>query len=310
MLRGVKVPRQIGITTLAIFIAGCGVPGTTPSPSDIASSSPSAPASPPAASGSGGATQSATVDTPTPSSSLTADGALPVEGFATVVADSLVMRRAPGRSSEYVRQICIDSPDPCPIMELGTETGYTLVYLLDGPTAADGYDWYLAATDTENSLLPEYIGWVAAGDGTDAWIVEHQVDCPSDPIELADVTFAAISRLAAIHCLGGRELTLRGYYTEPPPGDPLTGECPTEPGWLFCSYGGHTLRTVVGTWAGDANHLPLKLHPDLGPMPPRPGWIEVTGQFDHPAAAECGDDPGVALYCRAEFVVTAAEASD
>ena len=86
------------------------------------------------------------------------------------------------------------------------------------------------------------------------------------------------------------------------------GDCVTEPGWLICTLGYDILRTEVGTWVGGANHLRIDLHPDLGPMPPRPGWIEVTGQFDHPASADC--DADYELLCRQGFVVTSARASE
>jgi hypothetical protein len=151
------------------------------------------------------------------------------------------------------------------------------------------------------------MGWVAAGDAEDAWLAPARTACPDDPVELADVTMSAMSRLRAIDCLGGRELTLRGYYVAPPPGESGGGECAGEPAWLVCSFGWHGLRTLEAEWAGDANHLGLHLHPDLGSMPPRPGWIEVTGQFDHPAASECAEGhPASVLACRMAFVVTSA----
>lgn len=242
---------------------------------------------------------------------------LEVEGFAEVVADRLQVRAAPGLGSDLVQTDCYGYPagaDGCPPLILGRDDSpwlLTSVYLLDGPVTADGYDWYLVATESQGTLYWNRIGWVAAGDGEDAWLIRREVTCPAEPIELADVTFAAISPLTLLYCLGGREITVRGYYTDPPPGEPLEGDCTSEPAWLVCTWGGHILRVEPGTWAGDANHLELHLHPDIGAMPPRPGWIEVTGQFDHPAAHECGDgSPASDLFCRVAFVVTGARSAE
>lgn len=231
-------------------------------------------------------------------------GGLQVEGFANVVADELQMRGAPGLAAEVLRQPLYGDYPPgteFPPVTVGRDTAWTQVYLLDGPVTADDFEWYLAVQAAEAPGSIGFAGWVAAGDAEDAWLVPATVPCPDDPIELADVTMSAISRLEAIHCLGGREITLRGYYTAPPPGESEDGECVSEPAWLVCSFGWHGLRTLEAAWAGDA----------VGPMPPRPGWIEVTGQFDHPAARECGDG-GLAgdLGCRMEFVVTSARPAD
>lgn len=226
-----------------------------------------------------------------------------------------MIRSEPGVAADPMVDgtMCIDNPDPnCarPIL-LGTESDIGDVYLLEGPVEADGYDWYLVATESEGTLYWDAVGWVAAGDAEDDWLVPRDVTCPAEPVELADVTFTANSPLTVLYCLGGREIALRGYYTDPPPGEPLEGDCVSEPAWLVCTWGGHILRVEEGTWAGDGNHLQLHLHPDLGAMPPRPGWIEVTGQFDHPAAAECGDEqPASDLSCRVAFVVTSARPAE
>jgi len=287
---------------VAFVLAGCASApdASAPSASDaIASSEPTTTAT---------ASVAPTSDAgPTAAPSQAAEAGLTVKAFADVVVDRLTVRSAPGVDSPPLLSFCVDVPTGCPPAVIGREAFITVVYVLDGPTEADGYAWYLIATERDGSLDPDYVGWVAAGDADDAWLVHREASCPEAPVELADVTFAGITRLTALHCLSGQEITLRGYYTEPPPGEPLTGDCPEQPGWLVCTFGGHILRTVEGTWAGDANHLQLHLHPDLGPMQSRPGWIELTGQFDHPAALECA--PGLELFCRMNFVVTSARSS-
>ena len=287
--------RSTAVAVGILLLASCAA---APSASQQTTTSPSLPAS---AEPTTEATSQASV---APSQSPIAG--LAVDAFADVVADRLIVREAPGLASDPV-PLCIPDAPTCVAAVIGQETECPVVYLLEGPVAADGYEWYRAVAEASDAC-PEYGGWIAAGDGEDAWLVRREVPCPGAPVELADVTFAGISRLAALHCLGGEEITLRGYYTAPPPGEAPGGSCVSEPGWLVCTLGYDILRTEEGTWVGDANHLQIHLHPDLGPMPPRPGWVEVTGQFDHPAAAECDSD--YELLCRQGFVVTSARASE
>lgn len=252
---------------------------------------------------------------PTPSAMPTAAAGrgLAVPGFATVTADQLMIRSDPGLAADPIvdGMMCIDNPDPdCarPIL-LGAESRYSDVYLFDGPIRADGHDWYLAAVEGEGILYWETIGWIAAGDDQDAWIVANDRACPAAPYELSEVAYPPLSPLTALHCLGGQQLTLRGYYPEPPPEEPGPQECSSEPAWLVCSFGWPLLRVAEGPWAGSTPDIALHIHPDVPEMPPRPGWIEVTGQFDHPAATECGDgQPQTTLSCRVQFVVISARA--
>lgn len=277
-----------------IVLAGCAA---EPGVSQQASTEPSSPASV-------GPTTEATPQASVVPSQAPTTGL--VDAFADVVADRLIVREAPGLESDPV-PLCIADAPTCAAAVIGQETDCPVVYVLEGPVAADGYDWYRAVAEA-SSACPEYVGWIAAGDGEDAWLVRREVPCPEAPVELGDVTFAGITRLSALYCLGGEEITLRGYYPAPPAGESRGGSCVSPPGWLVCTLGYDILRVEEGTWVGDANHLQIHPHPDLGPMPPRPGWIEVTGQFDHPAAADCA--PDYELLCRQGFVVTSARASD
>lgn len=117
--------------------------------------------------------------------------------MAKVVADAVVVREAPGRQSARVIQPCTGDGGPCPPLLFGRTNGIEDVFIVDGPVAADGYDWYLAASGT--SLFPEYIGWIPAGDAAGPWVVPATPDCPQEPIELVDVTYAAMSRLGSCH---------------------------------------------------------------------------------------------------------------
>jgi hypothetical protein len=225
--------------------------------------------------------------------------------MARVVADELLLRAEPGRSSEPVREICIDSPVPCQPVVLRSGEDRELVYLLDGPVAADGYEWYLGAVHSENSLYPAHYGWMAAGDDADPWLAPVSPACPDEPIELSDVTYSAIGRLPLLDCVGDRELALRGWYPAGPPGEVSSQECVKPQDHPFCHFGADLLRPVQAPWAGDANNLGWFGDPAAGlTRPPSDTWIQVIGRFDHPAAVQCGDTPEARMSCRLDFVVS------
>jgi hypothetical protein len=231
--------------------------------------------------------------------------------MARVIADAVVVREAPGRQSAFIPLNCYMAQPPCGQLFLGQDSGYESVYLLDGPVAADGYDWYLAATDA-GGPDPEYIGWIPAGDAAGPWVVGAPPDCPQEPIELADVTLSAMTPLARLTCLSGMELTLRGWFPAPPPPDGVSSEtCQViEEQPMFCGFGYDTLRPGQAPWAGNANYLEFNVETAAGlTQPERPGWVTVRGQVDHPAALECPPryegDIGAVLRCRVDFVVTA-----
>lgn len=235
---------------------------------------------------------------------------LAVGQMASVVADSVVVRTAPGRQSDFVIQPCTGHGGPCPILLLGPNTEYESVYLIDGPVLADGYEWYLAAVDA--GMFVEHVGWVPAGDSAGPWLVPAAAPCPDEPIELADVTYSAISRAALLACVGGRELTLRGWFPEPPQPEAGNDVCaPIDGRESFCDFGFAMLRPLEAEWAGDANHFPWLGDTAAGlSVPPRGAWITIRGRFDHPASAECFDgDPYAVFLCRLDFVVTSISAS-
>jgi hypothetical protein len=230
------------------------------------------------------------------------------------------MRRDPGTDGEVIKTAdgCIDNPDPnCarPLL-LGAESGYRWLYLFDGPVEADGYTWYLAATEMNTeahaSTYPEGVGWVASGDEADAWLVpDTDRSCPRPPIELADVTNLVMTKLEMLHCFGNQELTLRGWYPTLPRDaieDPVQAEsCRAHYGWIACDSIYDILSPEERTWVGDAHYLDFVIDPAVGvSMPARGQWVTVSGSFDHPAADSCGG-PGAVLICRSTFAVTTAD---
>lgn len=300
--------RRVRVLVTAMVLAGCAAPADSTLPSTSPSADPSG--SPVST-----ATTSATpIPSAMPSATATpvptggASGAeLVVPSFVSVTADRLLIRKEPGLTGEPVTDAisCIDNPDPnCarPIL-IGIETGYVDLYLVDGPIAVDGYEWYLAATDPL-----AVVGWVAAGDAADAWLVSAPRSCPSQPLALAGVTILATSRLELIDCFGGQTMTFRGWYPELPPGERETNleDCRAERGWLLCYSGFNILRLEPGPLVGSTDYLEFNVDPAAGvTLPARLQWIEVTGSFDNPAATACGEVFAV-LTCRSMFVVSSA----
>lgn len=140
------------------------------------------------------------------------------------------------------------------------------------------------------------IGWVAAGDADDAWLLADEPQCPEPPIELSDVSYQALGRFEAIACLGGQQLTLRGWIPE------------CEPVGSDCIY---SLRPQRSGYYGGSEGLAVQPAPGVV-MPERSQWIEVTGMFDHPSADSCGTSGNLLtseaehMQCRFEFVVISA----
>jgi hypothetical protein len=216
------------------------------------------------------------------------------DAVAQVVTTDLVVRSLP----EISNSSAVD-PARMPI-------GF-LAYILDGPVAADGYDWYKVAPfpPTLSDVVeahPEF-GWLAAaGKDGEPWIAPWEGDCPQpnwDGIMLSQ-------RRVALSCWGGADVTLEGTLscdTSSQPGG--------EPTWLWT-----VPCRLVGPDYGDllAGGIGLHFPPDVGAIPPDRAPVRVTGHLDDPAAESCtlapfpGTEPThadlVRLQCRVAFVVT------
>jgi hypothetical protein len=218
------------------------------------------------------------------------------DAVAEVVTIDLVVRTAPGTddATSTILKPTLDSP--------------RLLYVVDGPVAADGYDWYLVQAFAEDFLPhgPMPGGWLAAGgqDG-EPWIAPWSIYCP--PAELGEVS--RLSEVARLACYGGQTLTLEGTFGGCFVSDPAV----ISPEWLAhtgCNLlpDGYRADVIPGTGS-----LVLRLH-GVQINAASGARIRVRGHFDDPAAQTCTSqstaDPApipelVVLGCRTQFVVTA-----
>ncbi len=235
----------------------------------------------------------------TPSATTRVVGALATDGIAEVVTNDLVVRSLPEISEESIM-------DPVRLSD------GKLLFVLDGPVTADGYDWYQVspfdATLSDIADGSPRLGWVAAGGDGEEWIAPWSADCPE-----ASVTALRYTPLPLlVGCFGDRELTLEGEL----------GDCThivpgtVSPDWLtttFCIlYEDNYSGGLVGPFTF---HLPpedFEVHEGKGQQ------VRITGRFDHPSAQTCEHHPLedeepeppelVVLGCRGRFVVTEIEA--
>lgn len=297
--------------TLVIVLGGCAAPPGASSPAVDApeSVSPQASASPSAATPS-------VSEAPSPSAAASPDapeGTVEVGALARTTVERLRIREEPGLEGA----------------SLGTLAESEVGYVLAGPVPADGYDWYLLSAlslpqasgcitpiDTDPYNCPTWLGWAAArGPDGDPWLVAGTIDCPlwPSPLMTADFVFG-VQRYAYLACFGDEERSVVGFYPEFPENGGLGGACadvPDELAWIGCNLGyEHVVFDPATGFFGPG--LVLTIEPASGvQLPGRGQWIEVTGQYDHPAAQQCtwGDPPeATVLLCRAQFVVASARA--
>ena len=207
-----------------------------------------------------------------------------------VVTTDLVMRSAPGTGPDsviYTRSL----------------SAPMLLYLLDGPVAADGYEWFRVVRFeeyfTDIGLPGPNTGWVAGGgqDG-EPWIAPWKGVCP-EPNASELLTRSPIVALA---CFGDLELTLEG----------TVGDC-SDAGVGAPVFQRSCLLVPFGYQAQLPPGFGFYLATSISPVG-RGEPVRVTGQHDHPAAPTCDDDithlldqtspEAVLLSCRGAFVAT------
>ncbi len=284
-----------GLVSVAL-LAGCSG-GTTPSapPTPMPTSGPTSalvsPSLPPQPSASTGP---ATPSAPTASPPVATD---PLVGQVVMtLADAGLRVRSQPR-------VDADSYKYEPLLPLGTR-----MYVLDGPVSASGYAWYEVAPLTSRTLPG---GWVAGGgrDG-EPWIAVDAFDCPPVPADLRSL--AALPRGVGLVCFPRMPITIQARL--------ISCNCDADgpgysPSWFFLGSGSPDLLVEPGVTSADSvntddwfalNLDPTGEHPDVLPVGK---VVQVTGVFDHPAAASCTRDemdaePAPSQDCRLEFAVT------
>lgn len=279
---------------VAILLGGPddGTAGTSPSPSQSAST---------AASGSTAPSESAE---PSPTAEPTPDTAviIPNLGIAAVETDVVNLRSQPNDGASLVAAL---------------ETDRRL-FIIGEPTEADDLRWYRVAALANETCLDQcdLIGYVATpvASDEDPWITEVTISCPTSPMSVNDL--ATLAPLEALHCYGGNEIVVTGTMA----GTIGGYESPVRysPVWLAFPFAPPYFATTNGRAIG------YHPHPDAGNQPPEAGDIvRVTGHYEDPAAPSCmafidpefggdGEDllPNPALVvlgCRATFAWTAYE---
>jgi hypothetical protein len=219
------------------------------------------------------------------------------DAVAEVVTTDLVVRTEPGTdaSTSQVLQPTLAAPQ--------------LLYVVDGPVAADGYDWYLV-----EPFAPDYLphqpvphGWLPAGgrDG-EPWIASTTLSCPPASLDAS----SRLSDVARLACYGNQALTLEGTFGGWFVSDPVQ----TSPAWL--AHSGCSL--YPDGYQEDITPGPAWLAMRLNEVPvdAQPGdRVRVEGHFDDPVARTCTTVPIagepvpipelVVLWCRTQFVATA-----
>jgi hypothetical protein len=210
--------------------------------------------------------------------------------------DGLRVRSKPGTGS--------DSYPEEPLLPLGTQ-----MYVLDGPVWASRHPWYEVVAISSRQLPS---GWIAsAEEDGEPWVAVDAFDCPPVPTDLSSL--AALPPGVGLFCFPRVPITVEARLLNGPGDFDGPGY---DPWWFFLGSGNPDLLvepsvTRVPEDSGDwffLNLDPAGQHPKRLPLGK---VVEVTGIFDHPAAAGCikvvpGDvaTEAPSQGCRLEFAVT------
>jgi hypothetical protein len=276
-----------------VFVAGCS--------SSSAALAPSPPTSPVAASTetlvplmTSSSTEGPTALPTAVAASSTTPGKTLVDTAVVTVADGVRVRSQP--------RVSDDSFEYEPLLPVGTP-----LYVLNGPVAASDYTWYEVIPLTSRTL---HSGWVAtASRSGEPWLAARDFACPPRPTDLRSLSLLLSS--VGLACFPRVPITVHARLIE----CNCEMDGPTySPGWFGLGSGGKLLvePEVTRPPADAAMWFILELdpagqHPDVLPVGE---VVEVTGIFDHPAAAACtgnvgaDDVPVPTQDCRLQFAVT------
>jgi hypothetical protein len=230
---------------------------------------------------------------PTPSGAV---GSFVRDQIVAVVTTDLVVRSAPGTGSDS--EIFPDRYD-----------APAAVYVVDGPSYADGYEWYLVEA-VRGQGIGEYPwpGWVAAaGKDGEPWLGEDTYVCP--PPSEADLLNMEFQRRLA--CYGGPSLTVEGTLVGCEAAV-LYGSEPWETQCAVVRRGFDHAATPQPCMDCYEPTLWVLFDGDIGLKGLQAGTqIRVQGHFDDPAAQTCSQDDGFhptrtlqVHACRMSFVGT------
>ena len=230
--------------------------------------------------------------------------ALAVDSLAVVTAagDGLRVRSAPGTGA--------DSKKLTPLLPQGTR-----MFVVDGPVAADGMDWYQVKASDEEGMF----GWVSSGKDGEQWIKKTAPKCLETLDETAPWKVPAMDFLV---CYGDAPVTVRAVAWQEPGLDngegywicPWTGQeayCALDPEWLSMDM--YFTYTHDGREAEEGSAV-VAPGVDAGPgMGLSRQGVTLTLAMDAPEAAGCRVVDGrgrdvlppeeAVLTCRLTFVV-------
>ena len=310
---------------LGFVLAACSAGSTTSPDASVADSTVTDPPESVAAVHSeGGASQSAL-----PSAEGTGEPIGPPElnvgDWVVSTVEGLRLRDAPG----------LDGPS-IGYLRIGFEGT-----VIEGPTAADGYEWVHVAwpglpagsgcaTGTDDDGYLSFCGasgWVATADPEgNAWLAAEHPECPDAPSTVADASQIRPGILLA--CFAGEPLSLTGFIAPEAGGRGCYPGYAVDPAWLGpCAVA--FLQGEESQFDATGTEFAVNVDPGLGacdfggtspdacPFATLGGtWVTVSGTVDHPAADTCiiealdgngnAPDAATAIYeCRARFVVSA-----
>lgn len=266
--------RPVATVALALVLAACSAPPTVPS------GTTSAPGPT--------ATDGISAIGPTTGTDRTPE----LGAVLVTIVDGIRVRSRP--------EISAESQLLEPLLPRGTR-----LFVLEGPVQASGYDWYHVSPISLGQGAPE--GWVAKGsrDGV-PWLETGSVTCAAAPTTVP--ALAALTPGHRLACFGRQSITVRGKF--------LNCQCeidgpPMDPSWFGVSEVRFLADPSRSGPLGDVDDAlwvvldPAGTYPDPVPL----GQVlDVTGMFDHPAAAACTMSDGALSErtpsCRFAFAVT------
>ena len=196
--------------------------------------------------------------------------------------------------------------------------GYSYIYPDFGPVEAGDTIWYpvgsLGITELPapggEPFEALHVGWMAIGDGTDAFVELVAPRCTDDEPTLE--LLQSLTDWERLACYGDRSITIEGTYGCGGCGGLSPGTF--EPEWLASPLNFDLMSVDAQERIGP---FAMRFSPDGPERPEAASILRVTGHFDDPAAVGCIVAPGeppvaidgvvAELYCREQFVVDSYE---